>query len=131
MLVGFMDGVPFLVSRDYVKTFDNFARSGEGRWTQHDIIGSKPVLEFLGGDTEKISITMLLRRDQGIIPEVELNNLRRMRDKGKAFPLVIGGQPVGENLWILESIDESVNYWGGMGTVLSVSVSVTLKEYVQ
>ena len=74
---------------------------------------------------------MLLRRDQGIIPEVELNNLRRMRDKGKAFPLVIGGQPVGENLWILESIDESVNYWGGMGTVLSVSVSVTLKEYVQ
>lgn len=55
MLVGFMADIPFVVSSRYIRTFDDYSRGSGGRWAQHDIIGDKPVLEYLGPDVEKIS----------------------------------------------------------------------------
>lgn len=130
MLVGFMTDIPFVVSSLYTCTFDDYGRSSGGRWAQHDIIGAKPVLEFIGPDVEKISFTMQLRADQGISPEKMLKKLRKLRDEAKYFPLVIGGKLVGNNMWVLESIDESVSFWGMFGNMLSAKVNVTLKEYV-
>ena len=129
MLVGCMADIPVVVSSRYIRTFDDYSRSSSGRWAQHDIIGDKPVLEYLGPDVEKISFTMQLRADQGISPARELKKLRRLRDNGKVFPLVIGGSMVTNNMWVLESIDESVSFWGKAGSILSVKVNVTLKEY--
>lgn len=129
MLVGFMAGVPFVVSKNYVRTFDDYNRSGSGRWAKHEIIAQKPVMEFIGPDTEKISFSMLLRSDMGITPNTELNNLRKMRDKGKSFSLVIGGRKIGTNSWVVESIGETVNFWGKLGGILSVKVDITLAEY--
>ena len=129
MLVGFMAGVPFVVSKNYVRTFDDYNRSGSGRWAKHEIIAQKPVMEFIGPDTEKISFSMLLRSDMGITPNAELNNLRKMRDKGKAFSLVIGGRKIGTNSWVVESIGETVNFWGKLGGILLVKVDITLAEY--
>lgn len=131
MLVGFMAGIPFLVSKNFVRTFDNYNRSNSGRWAKHEIIGSKPVMEFLGPDAEKITFTMLLKSDQGIAPNTELNNLRKIRDKGKYFSLIIGGRKIGKHSWVIESIGETVNYWGKYGDILSVSVDITLVEYVE
>ena len=130
MLIGFMAGIPFVVSKNYVRTFDGYSRSGSGRWANHNIIGAKPVSEFIGPDTEKISFSMLLRTDLGIAPNAELNNLRRLRDEGKYFSLVIGGRKIGSNSWAIESIGEAVNFWGKFGNMLSVKVDITLAEYV-
>ncbi len=129
MLVGFMSDIPFIVSSKYIRTFDDYSRGSGGRWAQHDIIGAKPVLEFLGPDVEKISFTMHLRADQGINPAKELEKLRRLRDGGEYFPLVIGGKMITDNMWVLESLDETVAYWGKLGSMLSAKVTVTLKEY--
>lgn len=129
MLVGFMSDIPFVASSLYTCTFDDYGRSSGGRWAQHDIIGDKPVLEFIGPDIEKISFTMQLRVDQGVSPEKMLKKLRKLRDEAKYFPLVIGGKLIGNNMWVLESIDESVSFWGMLGNMLSAKVSVTLKEY--
>ncbi|WP_276765590.1 phage tail protein [Phascolarctobacterium succinatutens] len=129
MLVGFMADIPFIVSSRFIRTFDDYGRGSAGRWAQHDIIGDKPVLEFIGPDIEKISFSMQLRADQGINPAKELEKLRKMRDTGKYFPLVIGGKLVTDNMWVIESLDESVSFWGKFGSVMSAKVSVTLKEY--
>lgn len=72
---------------------------------------------------------MQLRADQGINPAKELEKLRKMRDTGKYFPLVIGGKLVTDNMWVIESLDESVSFWGKFGNIMSAKVSVTLKEY--
>lgn len=129
MLVGFMADIPFIVSSRFIRTFDDYSRSSGGRWAQHDIIGDKPVLEFIGPDIEKISFSMQLRADQGINPANELEKLRKLRDSGKQFPLVIGGNMVTDNMWVMDSIDESVSFWGKAGSMLGVKVSVTLREY--
>lgn len=129
MLVGFMADIPFIVSSRFIRTFDDYGRGSAGRWAQHDIIGDKPVLEFIGSDVEKISFSMQLRADQGISPARELKKLRKLRDSGKQFPLVIGGNMISDNMWVLDSIDESVSFWGKAGSMLSVKVNVTLREY--
>lgn len=88
-------------------------------------------MEFLGPDTEKISFKMLLRRDQGISPKEELKQLREYRDTGAVLLLIIGGNVVGDNFWVVESIGEAVNYWDSLGGILSVSVDVSLSEYTE
>lgn len=129
MQIGSMGDIPFVVSYGKIRTFSDYGRSGSGRWAKHDLIGRKPVMEFLGPDVEKVSMKIQLRTDHGINPESELERLRKMRDTGAVFPFILGGAPVSDNYWLLEDIGENVSYWRAGGKILSVSVDITLTEY--
>lgn len=129
MQVGSMGDIPFVVSYGKIRTFSDYGRSGSGRWAKHDLIGRKPVMEFLGPDVEKVSMKIQLRTDHGINPESELERLRKMRDTGAVFPFILGGAPVSDNYLLLEDIGENVSYWRAGGKILSVSVDITLTEY--
>lgn len=129
MQVGSMGDIPFVVTYGKIRTFSDYGRSGSGRWAKHDLIGRKPVMEFLGPDVEKVSMKIQLRTDHGINPESELVRLRKMRDTGAVFPFILGGAPVSDNYWLLEDIGENVSYWRAGGKILSVSVDITLTEY--
>ena len=129
MQVGSMGDIPFVVTYGKIRTFSDYGRSGSGRWAKHDLIGRKPVMEFLGPDVEKVSMKIQLRTDHGINPESELGRLRKMRDTGAVFPFIVGGAPVSDNYWLLEDIGENVSYWRAGGKILSVSVDITLTEY--
>ena len=129
MQVGSMGDIPFVVTYGKIRTISDYGRSGSGRWAKHDLIGRKPVMEFLGPDVEKVSMKIQLRTDHGINPESELGRLRKMRDTGAVFPFILGGAPVSDNYWLLEDIGENVNYWRAGGKILSVSVDITLTEY--
>ena len=131
----------FVTSRQYLITFDDYSRNAEGRWAKHDIIGQKPVLEFLGPDTEKISMKIQLRRDHGVNVETMLRRLREMRDTGEVFPLVLGSKVIGNlikkyilkqsvtpGLWVLKGLSEDVKHWAG-GNLYIVNATVTLEEY--
>lgn len=129
LIVGFLGGTPFITSRPYIYTFDDYTRGSAGRWTKHEIVGQKPLLEFLGPDIEEIGFKMKLRADQGISPRVELEKLRQYRDQGKVVTLVLGGRVVGRTKWVIESISEAVNFWSKSGQIYSVDIDVKLKEY--
>ena len=129
MQVGSMGDIPFVVTYGKIRTFSDYGRSGSGRWAKHDLIGRKPVMEFLGPDVEKVSMKIQLRTDHGINPERELVRLRKKRDTGAVFPFILGGAPVSDNYWLLEDIGENVSYWRAGGKILSVSVDITLTEY--
>lgn len=129
MQVGSMGDIPFVVTYGKIRTFSDYGRSGSGRWAKHDLIGRKPVMEFLGPDVEKVSMKIQLRTDHGINPESKLGRLRKMRDTGAVFPFILGGAPVSDNYWLLEDIGENVSYWRAGGKILSVSVDITLTEY--
>ena len=143
MIVGYMGSIPFITSRRYLQTFDDYQRNSEGRWAKHDIIGQKPSLEFLGPDTEKISMRIMLRRDHGVNLESVLNQLRQMRDTGEVFPLVLGSKVIGNllksiwkaspfgtstGLWVLKGLTEDAKHWAG-GNLYIVDATVTLEEY--
>lgn len=131
MLVGSLGEIPFIVARGLVRTFSDYNREGSGRWAKHDLIGQKPVLEYLGEDIEKISFKMLLRADHGLNPENEVKKLRKMRDNGEVMVLMLADKPVGNNSWIIESIGESVTFWDAFGNAQSISIDISLQEYVE
>ena len=99
MFVGFLGTIPFVASRGYVRTFDDYKRQGEARWAEHEILGEKPLSEFLGENLEEISFTMLFRKDQGVNPQSEVNTLKELRDGGTPVPLVLGFKVIGDGLW--------------------------------
>lgn len=131
MYIGSMGSIPFIVSRPYVLTFDGYNRSSDGRWAKHDIIGDKPRLEFIGPNVEKINFKIQLTIKHNVVPERELERLRKMRDKGKPFVLVIGNKPIGRNMWVLESLSEEAIFYNALGMATSVNATVSLTEYVE
>ena len=143
MIVGYMGKIPFITSRSYLLTLDDYSKSSEGRWAKHDIVGDKPVLEFLGPNTETISLKIQLRRDHGVNPENVLRQLEEMRDTGEVFSLVLGSKVIGNlikkwisgqsfgsssGLWVLKGLSEVVTHWAG-GNMYCVDATVTLEEY--
>lgn len=130
MIVGFLGGTPFVTSKNYIYTFDDYSRNSSARYAKHDLIGQKPVLEYLGPDTEEISFKIKLRSDHGLSPRVELEKLRKYRNQGRVLPLIIGGRVIGKWNWVIESVSEAVNYWSRTGQILSCDVDIKLKEYV-
>lgn len=129
MLIGFLGGTPFVVSSPYIYTFDNYTRNSAGRWAKHDLVGKKPVLEFIGPDVEEITYNMQLRADHGLNPRTELSKLRRERDQGTVLPLILGGHVIGSGRWVIKSIGEKVTSWTGNGQPLAVTVDINLCEY--
>ncbi len=129
MIVGFLDDIPFISSRARVRTFDEYSRQAESRWQEHDVMGGKPLLEFVGPGLNEISFKMLLRRNLGVNPEKEADKLRKLRDNGVVVPFIVGNSPVGKGFWIVKSVSEQTTLWSRFGHALSTTLNVTLKEY--
>ena len=129
-MIGSLGFIVFETSRERIRTFNDLKRSGNARWATHEIMGQKPVLEFLGPGAEQISLTMRFDITLGVKPADMLATLRATRDVGLATPFILGGKPVSDNLWVIESINESWQHIDNAGRLLVAEVEVVLLEYV-
>lgn len=127
--IGTFGEIVFEVSSNKIQTFTDFSRSGSGRWATHEINLQKPLPEFLGPGQEEISFSVRLDVQLGVNPETELQKLRKMRDTGAIAYLIVGGKPVSQNMWLLESIREQHKTHDGQGRLLAANVDLSLKEY--
>lgn len=129
-MIGSYGNVVFEVSGSKVRTFDNFTRSGAGRWANHDIISLKPMPEYVGPGQEEIRFSVRLDASLGVDPSSELQKLRDMRDTGTVSVLIVGGEPITNNLWTLESITENHKVFSGRGHLIKADAELMLKEYL-
>ena len=129
MYIGYMGDIVFVVSENYMITPTNYGRESSARWAEHNLLLRKPVSQFGGPGLEKLSFDIILDSDHGIGPEQQLKKLRKMRDTGAVFPLVIGGRPVTQNYWRLDSLKEGNCYWTPTGQLQQCIVSLQLTEY--
>lgn len=129
MIVGFLGGTPFITSKNYLYTFKDYTRDAAARYAKHDIVNSKPVLEYLGPEQQTVSFDIKLRSDFGLSPRVEMDKLRKYCETGKVLTLILGGVVIGKTHWVIESVQEKANYWSATGQILSSDASLTLKEY--
>ncbi|MEC1744111.1 phage tail protein [Schinkia azotoformans] len=127
--IGQFGDVIFEVSSNKVLTLDEFSRGGSGRWADHEVIGKKPIPEFVGPGQEEVSFKIQLSAFLGIDPQKELEKLRRIRDKGETRGIILGSDFISKSLWRLESLQESHRVFDGKGRLISVSVDLKIKEY--
>ena len=131
MMVGSLGPVVFSVSDAFVRTISGYSRKTSVRIESHDIIGQKPLSEWVGMSCDSISFTVKLSAFRGVNPKEEAEKLRRMAERGEAVTFVMGGAPVTQNKWLIESVDEDANYYDRMGNIISSDVKLSIREYAE
>ena len=111
-----------------MRTFDALARNINARTASHEIIGQKPILEFLGPDADDITFTMNFNKLLGVDPLKEIEEVAKMCREGQAEQLIINGKPFSEHKLLITSRSAAMNTIDNRGNVLSASINVTLKE---
>ena len=131
MMVGSLGPVVFSVSDAFVRTISDYTRKTSVRIESHDIIGQKPLSEWVGLSCDSISFGIKLSAFRGVNPREEAEKLRRMAERGEAVTFVMGGAPVTHNKWLIESVDEDANYYDRMGNIISSDVKLSIREYAE
>ena len=83
MMLGTWGPLTFQASADKVRTWQAQRRSGEARWHKHEVHLGKPRPEFLGPGDDTIQMEVRLDSQLGLVPNDELESLRRERDAGE------------------------------------------------
>lgn len=127
-MIGTLGDITFKVSSDSIRTFTGFTRSGSARFQTHNLIGRKPVVEFVGPDLESIALTVRLDVKYGMNPINEINSMREKRDTGERLAFIVGGKLLGD--FVIEQLSEPWDQVDNRGNLLKATVSLTLKESV-
>lgn len=121
--------IVFEVSDKQVLTFQNLTRTVSGRWTTHETMGAKPKAEFLGADTQGVSLTITLSAALGVRPRTMLETIETMVESGTAEYLILGTAAVGSNPFRLMSASETWDCVYNGGQLAKATVTLTLEEY--
>lgn len=128
--IGSLGDITFEVSSSKVRTFDKYERKTSARFTEHELVGVKPILEFVGPGTEEISFVMRFTIQLGVNPREEADRIRALCDKGEAMHFILSNTVVGANQWVITEAGESVETIDNSGRIIVSELQVTLKEYV-
>lgn len=128
-MIGYYGEILFECSEQKMLTPSKWSRSGSSRWQDYDLLQRKPVSSFGGPALEKISFTIILDVNMGVNPEIQLRRLRKIRDEGEVYPLVLNNEMITQNYWRLDDIKESDNYFTGDGQLMRSEADLSLTEY--
>nr|DAL52694.1 MAG TPA_asm: hypothetical protein [Caudoviricetes sp.] len=129
MFIGTFGNVVFETSNDLVRTFKDMTRDTNVRLASHDIIGKKPVIEWIGPGTDTIKFSMQFNSILGVEPKDEEKKLRDMAQTGKVAHIIVGGEPISDYKFIIESISSSGRVYDRDGNLIKSMVDITVKEY--
>ena len=129
MFIGTFGNVVFETSNDLVRTFKDMTRDTNVRLASHDIIGKKPVIEWIGPGTDAIKFSMQFNSILGVEPKDEEKKLRDMAQTGKVAHIIVGGEPISDYKFIIESISSSGRIYDRDGNLIKSMVDITVKEY--
>jgi len=127
-MIGSLGTVVFEVSSDYIKTFEDFSREAHARYAKHEVLGIKPIKQFLGPELDKIKLKINLSAAHGINPTQEINSLRYYMLKGKALPLMIGNKNLGK--FTIETLNEGWTVVDNKGNLITAEIEIELEEYI-
>ena len=130
--IGSLGEIAFEVSNyDKILTLDNYSKSISANYAEHEVIGSKPLLEFTGAKLQTISFDIRIASYLGYNPRKQMNQLIEYCETGAVLSFILGNEPIGENKWVIESIEEKTEQFMGNGEILSCIASISLKEYIE
>ena len=144
--IGSFANITFEASSFRVVTYDDYKRETKARYARHELINQTTNLEYLGREPDEISFTMKFTRSTGtvtdimklfkgtegfyVVPEKEVAKVRKLCVEGTADYLILGSDVIGDNMWIIESVSESVDAWDNSGNILFSQIDVRMIEYV-
>jgi hypothetical protein len=126
MIIGTLGTLDFEVSSKVVATLDGLSISSKARIAKHDILGSKPKLEYQGLDLMDVSFNIYLNLSLGVSVNKKLREINDLF--GMRLDLAIGSKYYGE--FLLLGVDQNVKYHTKNGNIHAVEVAIQLQEYI-
>lgn len=127
--IGTLGKIVFSVSDRKVQTFDELSIETGAKYYTHDRHLNKPLLEFGGMETDKLSFSMYQSAFLGANPEKQLRLIDEYIAQGEILSLIIGGKRYGSK-WVITKHSKGYKKFGKKGELLAVESKVTLEEYV-
>lgn len=127
MQVGSLGELPFVCSQDKVRTFKDLTRDLGARWAKHEVIGKKPVLEYVGPELMSASLTIRFDLSLGTSPEEGLDRLKRMLENKLYKTLIVGEETLGR--FVIESISEERKFHARDGLCIVAEATINLTEW--
>lgn len=127
-LVGCLGDVPFYVSSREFQTFADIEQKKSVNYSEHKLHKKKPLLEYTGKNADECSFKMTLSAFLGVNPYKSYKMLKDMLDKQQVVTFVMGTSLIGTQ-WVLTDITLSYKHISCDGDVMTLELSVTLKEY--
>lgn len=125
-LQGMFGLVPFTCSTRQVLTYHDLQVQRNARYASHEILGQKPVNEYVGPASDTVSFKIQLRTDLHSSPVIYLPILREMIESGEAYRLMLGTDYFGK--YILTSFSEDRKFFNGHGGCIVAEVTLNLTE---
>lgn len=122
--------VTFFVNSQKILTFRNFKRTVSGRWSEHNIIGQKPKMEFAGPEADENSMEIVLSAENGVRPRAIIETLEKAIETGRVEYLYIGGKKIGSNKLYIQSMSETWDEIWNKGELVKATLQITFSEYV-
>lgn len=129
-MVGSLGEVTFVTSAEYLRTFSDLRLSRKASFAEHKIIGRHSLLEFTGHDAASCSLKVSFDAQSGMNPVKELTTLRDIMTSHQPVPFVLAGEVIGLGLWVIESINTSIEIVDADGFILKASADISLREYL-
>lgn len=129
--IGCLGDIPFEVSSKRIQTLKNPKWSGSARYATHQRHGGDALTEFVGNNPDKFTFEIFLSAFLGVDPMECVEKIIKYRREGRTLPLVIGDKSYGMYRWTILNHDVKLTTTDGDGNVLSVTVSITLQEYLR
>lgn len=124
-MVGLLGPMPFFCSDTKVFTIRGVSRERASRFAEHAVIGSKPVLEYVGEDSDRVTFSIRFDSNLGIPPDIGLPMLAKLREGHKAWPLLIGPHYFGD--YVIEYVSETHKYHNANGICLIAEATIDLR----
>lgn len=125
-VTGLLGILPFVCSSSVVLTFRGVSRELSTRFAQHDVIGKKPVHEWIGEEANRISFKIRFDSSLNSPPTVGLLLLKKMLESHEPQRLLLGPEYMGK--FIIESISEERRFHTGLGVCQIAEATITLLE---
>ncbi len=125
----FGSAITFETSDSRILNFKSFKREVSGRWTEHQRVGKKPQLQFMGPDSAEVTFTIILDAQHGVSPRSTLNKIEKCVTRGTPNKLVIGNSKVGSNKFVMTKVSETWDTLYDKGELVRATCDVTLREY--
>lgn len=129
-MIGYFRDIIFEVSDEKIYTFNGFKLDASARYEAHEIIGKKPITEYIASNLKTITLTINLNGSYGVSPIEEMRKWMNLAETGEADYLVIGWEVMGDDQWVVKSVSETWDTFFNEGQLLSGKIDVTFEEYI-
>lgn len=126
--LGTLGDIVFSVSDKKIQTFRDMSLESSVKYYTHDRHLQKPLLEFGGMESDKLSFSMYHSAFLGVDPKRQVETVDKYMKEGEILSLVIDGARYGSK-WVITKHSKDYKVFGQNGELLVVESKVTLEEY--